>query len=51
MKDLGLLSRGDFISVTPSDLTGDAEGGAAANTKEVLERAKGKVLLIDEVRG
>jgi len=50
LKDLGLLSRGDFISVTPADLTGDTEGAAAANTREVLERAKGKVLLIDEVR-
>ena len=48
LKELGLLSKGDFISVTPADLTGDAEGGAASNTKAVLERAKGKVLLIDE---
>jgi len=48
LKELGLLSKGDFIAVTPADLTGDAEGGAATNTKAVLERAKGKVLLIDE---
>jgi SpoVK/Ycf46/Vps4 family AAA+-type ATPase len=25
LKELGLLSKGDFISVTPADLTGDAE--------------------------
>ena len=48
MSDAGLLSKGDFISVTPADLTGDAEGGAASNTKAILERARGKVLLIDE---
>jgi SpoVK/Ycf46/Vps4 family AAA+-type ATPase len=48
LKELGYLSKGDFISVTPADLTGDAEGGAATNTKAVLDKAKGKVLLIDE---
>ena len=45
---MGLLSKGDLICVTPADLTGDAEGGAAANTKAILERARGRVLLIDE---
>lgn len=49
LKELGMLSKGDFISVTPADLTGDAEGGAATNTKAILDKAKGKVLLIDEV--
>ncbi len=48
LKELGLLSKGDFIQCTPADLTGDAEGGAASNTKAMLERAKGKVLFIDE---
>ena len=48
LKELGYLSNGEFISVTPADLTGDAEGGAATNTKAVLDKAKGKVLLIDE---
>jgi len=48
LKELGLLSNGDFISVSPADLTGDHEGGAATQTKAVLDKAKGKVLLIDE---
>jgi SpoVK/Ycf46/Vps4 family AAA+-type ATPase len=48
LKELGYLSKGDFISVTPADLTGDHEGGASTATKAVLEKAKGKVLLIDE---
>jgi DNA polymerase III delta prime subunit len=48
LKHLGLLSNGDFLQCTPADLTGDAEGGAAANTKAILERARGKVLFIDE---
>jgi replication-associated recombination protein RarA len=48
LKQLGLLSSGEFISCTPADLTGDAEGSAAANTKAMLEKARGKVLFIDE---
>ncbi len=48
LKELGYLSNGDFISVTPADLTGDHEGGASTATKAVLDKAKGKVLLIDE---
>jgi hypothetical protein len=48
LKALGLLSKGDFIACTPADLTGDAEGGVAANTKAMVEKARGKVLFIDE---
>ena len=48
LKELGLLSNGDFISVSAADLTGDHEGGAATQTKAALDKAKGKVLLIDE---
>ena len=29
LKELGLLSKGDFLQCTPADLTGDAEGGCA----------------------
>ena len=48
LKELGLLSKGDFLQCTPADLTGTAAGGAAANTKAMLEKARGKVLFIDE---
>ncbi len=48
LKELGLLSKGDFIQCTPADLTGSHEGAAATNTKELLEKARGKVLFIDE---
>ncbi len=48
LKELGLLSKGDFLQCTPADLTGDAEGGAAANTKAMLDKARGRVLFIDE---
>jgi hypothetical protein len=48
LKELGLLSKGDYLQCTPADLTGTAEGGAAANTKAMLEKARGKVLFIDE---
>ncbi len=48
LKELGYLSNGEFISVTPADLTDDAEGDTVTNTKVVLHKAKGKVLLIDE---
>ena len=43
LKELGLLSKGDFLTCTPADLTGDAEGGAATNTKAILDKARGKV--------
>jgi hypothetical protein len=48
LKELGLLSKGDFLQCTPADLTGTAAGGAAANTKDLLDKARGKVLFIDE---
>ncbi len=48
LKELGLLSKGDFLQCTPADLMGTAVGGAAANTKSMLDKAKGKVLFIDE---
>jgi len=48
LKEFGYLSDGDFIEVKPNDLTGQAQGEAASHTAAILERAKGKVLFIDE---
>ena len=48
LKELKLLSKGDFMQCTPADLTGNVAGGAANNTKIMLEKARGNVLLIDE---
>jgi hypothetical protein len=35
LKHLGLLSNGEFISCTPADLTGDAEGSTALVVKKI----------------
>eukprot|EP00961_Rhodomonas_salina_P298472 3938108-Rhodomonas_salina.2 len=48
LKELGLLSDGSFVSCTPSDLTGAVVGASAQNTKNMIEKSKGKVLFIDE---
>jgi SpoVK/Ycf46/Vps4 family AAA+-type ATPase len=48
LKQLALLSVGDVEVVTASQLTGAAVGATADVVNKVLDRAKGKVLIVDE---
>ena len=45
---MGLLSKGDLIYVERKDLVGQFVGDTEKNTEDVLNRAKGNVLFIDE---
>lgn len=47
-KQIGLLSKGHFIEVSRTDLIAGYQGQTAHKVKEVIERAKGGVLFIDE---
>lgn len=47
-KKLGILSKGHFIEVSRTDLIAGYQGQTALKVKEVIERAKGGVLFIDE---
>ncbi len=47
-KEIGLLSRGHFIEVSRTDLIAGYQGQTALKVKDVIERAKGGVLFIDE---
>ncbi|KAI3340053.1 P-loop containing nucleoside triphosphate hydrolase protein [Ustulina deusta] len=48
LADIGLLSNGEVIIKTPSELIEDALGQSKRNTKAILDSTKGKVLIIDE---
>jgi probable Rubsico expression protein CbbX len=48
LRELGYLRRGQLVSATRDDLVGQYVGHTAPKTKEVLKRAMGGVLLIDE---
>jgi probable Rubsico expression protein CbbX len=48
LRELGYLRTGQLVSVTRDDLVGQYVGHTAPKTKDVLKRAMGGVLLIDE---
>ncbi len=47
-KNLGLLSKGHFIEASRTDLIAGYQGQTALKVKEIINRAKGGVLFIDE---
>jgi Cdc6-like AAA superfamily ATPase len=48
LKELGFLSIGDVVSKTASDFVGSHVGESQNKTQQILESARGKVLIIDE---
>ena len=51
LKQLGLLSKGDVVLATPSDLIGSALGQSEEKTNALLDKSLGGVLVIDEAYG
>lgn len=47
-KHLGLLSKGQFVEASRTDLIAGYQGQTALKVKKVIERSKGGVLFIDE---
>lgn len=47
-KAIGLLSKGQFIEASRTDLIAEYQGQTAIKVKKLIERAKGGVLFIDE---
>lgn len=47
-KEIGLLSKGHFIEVSRTDLIAGYQGQTALKVKNVIDKAKGGVLFIDE---
>ena len=47
-KRIGLLSKGQFVEVSRTDLIAGYQGQTAIKVKKVIEQAKGGVLFIDE---
>ncbi|MBR8763610.1 hypothetical protein IX335_000825 [Porphyromonas levii] len=47
-KHIGLLSKGHFLEVSRTDLIAGYQGQTALKVKEIIEKAKGGVLFIDE---
>ncbi|QST02040.1 AAA family ATPase (plasmid) [Pontibacillus sp. ALD_SL1] len=48
LKGAGILSNGQFVEVSRSDLVGKYQGHTATNTKAKVEEAMGGILFIDE---
>lgn len=48
LADFGILSKGDVVVKTPTDLLDRYIGGSENNTKEALREAQGSVLIIDD---
>lgn len=51
LAECGFLSSGEVMVTQPSDFVGAVLGESERKTAQLLERAKGKVLVIDEARG
>ncbi len=48
LADMGLLTKGEVLLKDPSDFIGEYIGQSEANTRRILDAAKGNVLVIDE---